>query len=645
MMKQVTSAAKPLPHYWPDDILLSAEDVARIESVPLEERRLPVSTYEMLMDGCTIDPSKVAIEYFSDGARPRETGRQVTFAELRRKVNQVANLLHDLGVGKHDVVSVLMPAVPESQFLLWGAQAAGVVNPANWMLEPEILIHMFQSANTKVLAVYGGEELGALWPKIEIVARALPNLEAVLRVGGASPCPTEVAGVRVVEFVTAVEKYSGDALDSGRVFSGDDTASLFHTGGTTGAPKLARHLHRNQVFWVWASKYMLGFGSEELQMLGVPIFHVAGAVVGCYGPLVRGGAILLMTSAGYRHPSVLPNIWRLVDTYKANFLTVVPTLVNQVLSIPIGSADITSLRYVASSTAPLSTTVADAFHKMTGLRIRESWGMTETVAVTCITPSSGKVKVGSSGVRLPYTNVRVVHLDEGGRVVKDCALGESGSVIVRGPSVFPGYLGQDHGPRWIDREWLETGDLGLLDSERWMWITGRSKDLIIRGGHNIDPKMVEEALFALAGVQDAAVVGAPDAHSGEIPVAYVVLKPGANLSAEDVIAHANVHVPERAAVPKYCYVLAEMPKTLVGKIQKNVLRVDAIERMFRSALNMTQLDDVVVIKATDRGSQGFHVDVEVPPGFMSEMLVKEALGSFTIPYTIQNTGEKQACPE
>lgn len=630
-----SSTTKQLPGYWPDDILFSVEDVERFERVPLRDRKLPASTYEMLMDGCAIEPEKVAIDYFTDGARPRETGRQVTFAELQCKVNQTANLLNDLGVGKDDVVSVLMPAVPESQFVLWGAQAAGIVNPANWMLEPEILIHMFQAARTKVLVVYGGQELGTLWSKIELVAESLPSLRAVLRVGGPSPCPADVAGVPVVDFDKAVDRFSGASLDSKRVFSPDDTASLFHTGGTTGAPKLARHLHRNQVFWVWASKYLSGFGSEELRMVGVPIFHVAGAVVGCFGPLVRGGSILLMTSAGFRNPSVLPNIWRLVDTYKANMLTFVPTLVNQVLSIPIADADIRSLSYVASSTAPLSTTVADAFHKMTGIWIRESWGMTETVAVTCITPPADKVKVGSSGIRLPYTGVRVVQLSDGGKAVRDCAAGESGAVIVRGPSVFPGYLGQDHGPRWIDGDWLETGDLGILDADQWLWITGRSKDLIIRGGHNIDPKMVEEVLFGLPGIQDAAVVGAPDAHAGEVPVAYVVLKPGASSTAEDVIAHATKHVPERAAVPKHCYVLSEMPKTLVGKIQKNVLRVDAIERMFVAALGKAQLVDSVIVTATDRGSNGFHVEVQVPAGREGDASLSEALRGFTIPYTVR----------
>jgi len=624
-----------LPSYWPSGTLLSIDDVERFEQVSLARRGLPASTYEMLMDGCAIEPSKVAIHFFTDGARPLETGRQVTFAELRNKINQTANLFTALGVTKDDVVSVLMPAVPESQFVLWGAQAAGIVNPANWMLEPEILTSMFQSAKTKVLAVYGGEELGIIWPKIEAIARAVPTLSAVIRVGGSAPYPSEVSGIPVLDYAKVIDAHPVDALVSGRVFSPDDTASLFHTGGTTGAPKLARHLHRNQVFWVWASKYLSGFSSEETRMVGVPIFHVAGAVVGCFGPLARGGSIVLMTSAGFRHSSVLPNVWRIVQAYRANMLTFVPTLVNQVLSIPLAGADISTLQYVASSTAPLSTTVAQAFKDMTGLRIRESWGMTETVAVTCITPPSDRIKVGSSGIRLPYTGVRVVVLDESGRVVRDCRDGESGLVIVRGPSVFPGYLGLDHGVRWVDGDWLDTGDLGYLDAEQWLWITGRSKDLLIRGGHNIDPKMVEEALFGMSGIQDAAVVGAPDAHAGEVPVAYVVLRPGATVGADEVIAHAIENVPERAAIPKHCYVLPEMPKTLVGKIQKNLLRVDAIERMFRAALVQGDAaDGVASIKAADRGSQGFHVVVESIGDGPSNARIVEALRPFTVPYTI-----------
>lgn len=626
-----------LPAYWVPGILQTEQEVLDFERVPLAHRGLPASTYEMLMDGCAIDPDKVAIHYFTDGAQPLATCQQVTFAELRTKVHQTANLLHELGVRATDVVSVLMPAVPESQFVLWGAQAAGIVNPANWMLEAEILVHMFLSARTKVLVVYQDEAFAALWPKIEYLAPRLPELVAIVQVGGDALRPA-IGDMPVLRFESAVERQPGDRLLSQRVFSPDDTASLFHTGGTTGAPKLARHLHRNQVFWIWASKYLSGFEIDEVRLVGVPVFHVAGAIVGCYGPLVRGAQIVLMTAAGFRNPSVLPNIWRIVEAFKANMLTFVPTLVNQVLSVPVGGADIASLSYVASSTAPLSTTVAGLFHQKTGLRIRESWGMTETTAVTCITPPIDEVRVGSSGIRLPYTQVRVVQLGAEGQVLRDCDAGEAGLVIVRGPSVFPGYLGQDQGPRWLDGDWLDTGDLGYRDADAWLWITGRAKDLIIRGGHNIDPKMVEEALFAHPAVQDAAVVGAPDLHAGEVPVAYVVLRPGAAATADELIAHARQQVPERAAVPKQCFVIGDLPKTSVGKIQKNLLRVDVIQRMFQAALDASPAAGQVGVRALDLGSRGFSVQLDLDPRVVDESVVAEAVGRFATPYTVRHTG-------
>lgn len=380
---------------------------------------------------------------------------------------------------------------------------------------------------------------------------------------------------------------------------------------------------------------MTGFGREEVRAVGVPIFHSAGAIVSCLAPLSRGASIVLMTSAGFRHPSVLPNIWKIVEAFRITMLTLVPTLVNQVLSLPIGTSDVSSLNYVASSTAPLSTNVAEAFHRLTGLRIRESYGLTETAAVTCITPPVDKVKVGSSGIRLPYQSVRVVQPGAGKGAARNCAPGEAGLIIVKGPAVFPGYLGADQSANWVDGEWLDTGDLGYLDDDNWLWITGRAKDLIIRGGHNIDPKMVEEILFANPAIQDAAVVGAPDAHSGEVPVAYVVLKPGAQASIDELLRYAATNVPERAAVPKQCYLLPQMPKTAVGKIQKNLLRVDAIERMFDAALGDASWRSTATIKAFDRGARGFFVEIHVRGQLPNRTDADQRLRALTIPYEIR----------
>jgi len=625
----------PQPAYWTSEVLFSEEDVNRFEKTPLSARNLPASTHEMLMDACSIDPSKVAIRYFTDGARPRETTVSVTYGEMRQKILQTANLLHELGVTTDDVISVLMPAVPEALYALWGAQAVGVVNPVNWMLEADILIQMFKAAGTRVIIAYAGDENTDMWPKIELVAKELPSLAAVIRVGGADTLRTTIGAVPVIDFSSSIAEQTEDRLVSGRVFSPDDTAALLHTGGTTGVPKLARHLHRNQVFWIWASSCMTGLGSEEVRAVGVPIFHSAGAIASCLSPLSRGASIVLMTSAGFRHRSVLPNIWKIVDAFRISMLTLVPTLVNQVLSIPIGAADVSCLNYVASSTAPLSTNVAEAFYQMTGHRIRESYGLTETTAVTCITPPLDVVKVGSSGIRLPYQSVRVVQAGSETSVARDCAPGEAGLIIVKGPAVFPGYLGADQSANWVDGEYLDTGDLGYLDEDNWLWITGRAKDLIIRGGHNIDPKMVEETLFSNPAIQDAAVVGAPDAHSGEVPVAYVVLKPGAGASAADLLQFAATHVSERAAVPKQCYILPQMPKTAVGKIQKNLLRIDAIERMFATALADAPWRSTSTIKALDRGARGFMVEIQIKGQLPDDTDADQRLRALTIPYEIR----------
>lgn len=624
--------------YWTTERLLTTQDIERFEQVPLEERGLPESTYQMLMDGCAINPDKVAVQEFSDGVRPLETSREVTFAGLRRKIHQTANLLFELGVGSSDVVSLLMPAVLESQYVLWGAQAAGIVNPVNWMLESDIMAHTLQAANTKVLIVYGGDEYTQIWHKLEAVVPRLAGLTAIIRIGGELPGPQQACGIPVIQYESVIESYEGDYLVSGRKFGRNEIAALFHTGGTTGAPKLAPVLHRNQVFWVWASALLTGFADEEVRLIGVPIFHVAGCVAGCFSPLSRGSRLVLMTSAGYRHPSVVPNLWKLIETFRATTVNLVPTLVNQLLSLPINGADLSSLRYASSSTAPLSVTAAETFYRLTGVRIRESYGQTETTAVTFITPPVDKIKVGSSGLRLPYQHVRIVQLDRDGSIERECEVGEPGLVLVRGPAVFPGYLGPRKVEHWFEGDWLNTGDLGYLDDEAWLYITGRAKDLIIRGGHNIDPKMVEEALFAVEAIQDVAVVGAPDRHAGEVPVAYVVFRPDASSDPQHILQHAARHVPERAAVPKHCYVLEEMPKSSVGKILKNQLRVDAARRSYLDVLHAALPDVALDVSVQDKGAAGLLVEVQVNgPGRICHADIEQVLLGFSHPVSIRST--------
>ena len=211
--------------------------------------------------------------------------------------------------------------------------------------------------------------------------------------------------------------------------------------------------------------------------------------------------------------------------------------------------------------------------------------MTETTSFVTMLPRNGPPAVGSAGIVVPHCKVKTAILDDAGNVLRDCAVDEIGVVLMGGPGVTPGYVQTQYNAGALLADgWLNSGDLGRFDSAGLLWLTGRAKDLIIRGGHNIDPAVIEETLHQHPSVELAAAVGKPDAYAGELPIAYVQLKPGAEASVEELQAFARERIPERAANPVNLFLLDVMPQTAVGKIFKPALRWDAIERVFSELL-------------------------------------------------------------
>jgi len=227
-----------------------------------------------------------------------------------------------------------------------------------------------------------------------------------------------------------------------------------------------------------------------------------------------------------------------------------------------------------------------AFEAKTGLKILEGYGLTEGTCVSSLNPPRGERCAGSIGLRLPYQDMRVVILDDAGRFQRMAEREEVGVIALKGPNVFAGYLDpQQNKDLWIDVEssrWLDTGDLGRQDSQGYFWLAGRRKELIIRGGHNIDPKLIEDALSKHPAVALAAAVGSPDAYAGEVPVVYVQPKPGVLVSDQELMDFAAAHVPERAAIPKQVKVMPLLPLTGIGKIFKPALQQREIESTVRS---------------------------------------------------------------
>lgn len=629
-----TSKSSP---YWVNADLSTKEKLEEFERLPLSARGLPKSTYDMLKHACLLEPDKTAIWFLASGEQSPTTAQPTTFRDLWRRINQTANLFTSLGVARDDVISVLMPAVTESQFVLWGGQAAGVVSPLNWMLEPEILASMLDASGARVLVVYGGDENVNLWDKVDAVLRTKTKIEVVVSAGGARREGDTIGGVRLVRYEDVIDDFSGEVLSSGRVILESDVAALFHTGGTTGTPKLAKQTHAAEVFSTWAYGMVYGTVPGDVRSCGIPIFHVGGALMNCLHTLGTGATLVLMTSVGWRHPSVIPNFWKIVANFRVTAAALVPTVINQLLHAPVGDADISCLAIGSTGTAPLSVHVADKFQTLTGVPLLETYGMTETTALTASNPREGVRKIGSGGLPFPYQKIKIVELEESGGKYRECGAGEPGTILISGPAVFDGYLDERANiGLFIDGVWLNTGDLGCLDSDGYLWITGREKDLIIRGGHNIDPQAIEEVYFKHPDVVDVAVVGAPHPHSGEVPVAYVVLKPGSRCTADDMLVYGGVAIPERAAIPKNCFLVDSIPKTSVGKTQKNALRVDSIQREYVRALVQANLGSVASVEVVDRGAAGVICRIVTSAngeGGQHES-IKVALCAYTLPYEI-----------
>ena len=365
-----------------------------------------------------------------------------------------------------------------------------------------------------------------------------------------------------------------DRLNSGRSIAAHDIAAYFHTGGTTGAPKLARHSHGAQVFTAWVCVQLQGTRADDVLLNGSPLFHVAGVLPGALTSFAAGSEVIMPTTELFRNREVITNYWRLVERYGATAVSAVPTVLAALANVPVSGADISTLRYCRTGAAPLSPDLAARFEAQFGIHVHESLGMTEMAGISTITPPGVRAPVGCVGFRLPYTQMRVVALDESGNPTdRDMATGEQGMVIFKSPNLFSGFVdSNDNQHAFTADGWLVTGDLGWLDDAGRLNLSGRSKDLIIRSGHNIDPKVIEDAMASHPAVQHCAAVGQADAYAGELPVVFVTLKPGAQANAAELLAYVRERVDEPPARPKSVTVLASMPMTLVGKIFKPELR-------------------------------------------------------------------------
>jgi fatty-acyl-CoA synthase len=342
---------------------------------------------------------------------------------------------------------------------------------------------------------------------------------------------------------------------------------------------------------------------DAVVFAALPLFHVNALVVTLLASLLRGREVVWAGPLGYRDPALFGNFWKIVEHYGVAMMSAVPRMYAALARCPV-DADITSLRVAYVGAAPPPPAVRDSFEASTGVSLLEGYGLTEA---TCASARSftGAARPGSVGQRLAYQQIRIVKVQPDGRW-QDMPRGETGLVAISGPTVFPGYVvgNDEHGHRLnglgkLVDGWLDTGDLGRIDDDGFVYLAGRAKDLIIRGGHNIDPAITEDALLAHPQVTAASAIGRPDVHAGEVPVAYATVVPGSSVTEDELCVFAAGLVAERGAAPKEVTVLDALPVTAVGKPYKLALRADATRRAFADALSGLCEDVAIATEIVD----------------------------------------------
>jgi len=573
----------------------SAEDKARIEAEgPWPAKDLHQTVYARLTATKDAHGGRLAISFqlFSEPSAPAES---LTWGELHTRVTQTANMLQRLGVGPGDTVAYLLPNCTETVLALLGGVTAGVVNPINPLLEPEQIASILRDTEAKVLITLKS------FPKSDIAQKAAAAVAE-------TPGVTHVVEVDLRRYLTGVKRLivpflrpKTPAVHHAKVLdfmaeitkqpktltfvepSGDRIAAYFHTGGTTGMPKVAQHLQSGLIYNGWLGDRLL-FDPEDVVICPLPLFHVFACHPILMSMVTSGAHVVFPTPAGYRGDGVMDNFWKLVERWQATFMIGVPTAFASLMQRPV-NADLSCLRLAFSGSAPLPVELYRRFEEACNVNIVEGYGLTEATCLVSCNPIDGEKKIGSVGLPFPHTDVRILQHTEDGPI--EMATGDTGEICIANPGVYAGstYTEEDKNhDLFHDHIYLRTGDLGYLDEDGFLWITGRAKDLIIRGGHNIDPAVIEDCLAGHEAVALAGAIGQPDAFAGELPCAYVELVDGATVSEADLLAYCAQNISERAAVPKHLEVVADLPKTAVGKIFKPDLRKRAIHRVYSAAL-------------------------------------------------------------
>lgn len=499
-----------------------------------------MNLFEMLLQTAERNPNQTAL-IFRDNP--------ISYGQLLGAVSGVAKGFKELGIEKGDRVGIFLPNLPQFVMAYYACQALGAIAvPANPLLKPDELRYIYNDAGTKAAVT-----IPPFADILRAVKQQAPVLQHLLLAGGEAPdfLPFDALWQQRVPVPTP------PAIDP----TGHPAVFLY-TSGTTGFPKGCMLSHRNLIANCESCAPVLDMSPQDNFVTVLPLFHAFAGTV-CMHLSIHVGCTSTLLER-FSPDGVL----EATEKHRCTIFPAVPTMYAAILHYPLPREyDLSSLRICVSGGAPMPVALMEAFEKRFNVVILEGDGPTECSPVTAVNPLKGERKPGSIGLPIPGVEMKIFDDND-----NEVPVGELGEIVVRGENVMLGYYNLPEATAEAMRSgWYHTGDIGKVDEDGYFYIVDRKKDMIIVGGLNVYPREVEEVLHTHPAVAEAAVVGEYDELRGESPVAYVVLKPGAQANEREILRHcrqrlANFKVPRRVELRE------SLPKSGTGKILKRLLR-------------------------------------------------------------------------
>ncbi|MBI2650827.1 long-chain-fatty-acid--CoA ligase [Candidatus Woesearchaeota archaeon] len=483
-------------------------------------------------------PDKVAIE-FED--------QRITFREIDLQANKVANALNEIGIAKGDRVAQFMPNSLELVYSLVGNFKNGsIIVPMNINFKEQEIHHILHDSGAKAV-ITDMERL----PIVRNVQPKLPELKLVILIDG---------NAENAHNFNEITKKASDK-EPNVTIKDEDYSIIFYTSGTTGKPKGAALNQTNVTSNIKALAQAWKWTEDDVFLLTLPLYHIHGIGVALCGSLYVGNFTIL------KKKFVAEEVLEMIQKRKATLFMGVPTMYFKLLEVEgIEKYDLSSMRLFVSGSAPLSRDLFYKLKKAFGHEILERAGMSESM-MNFSNPYDGERIPGSVGPCLPGVKVRITDKN-----YNDVPINAEGEILIKGPNVFNGYWNKPAYNKQVFKDgWFVTGDVGKIDEKNYVYIIGRSKDVIISGGINIYPREIEDVIESMPQVKECAVVGVPDKEFGESVKAYVVLNPKSKLTEDEVIAYCKEKLASFKK-PKFVDFLDALPKNTMGKIIKEELR-------------------------------------------------------------------------